>query len=477
VEKHVFDPNQPTGSMSLENVRNCFRALFQGDLFPLRPRASRVLEDFEYNTDALAQSIWAGTGVTVTHSTVKQEGNYALQAVIDITGERQLARAQVLNLSGFKQIKTWERCSAVSSAFKLFVRDVSGNESYWNLTSYATANTWKQDTITLATPDGNNGTPANLTNIISWGFQALDASATYIFDTITAICGLNVAVDSALVAGYYQNIYIGSMRLVYPGGSSPIITVPGANPRIDLLTINASGALEWTQGAEASSPNELTFPSGKFPICLVYCKPTMTKVVNFEDKDANPNEGYIYKDVRPLYLLGMSSFLALTDCPSSYSGQAGKHTRVKQDETGLEFLTDDSVKLTGDQTIAGVKTFSSFPVTPSSAPTTDYQVANKKFVDDQIATKASVAVLTGTISHGGTIPLPSGYTAGQCKWTVGAPYWSELPFNGDDNFIRGMNISVDANRVVTAQVYHDWDGGGKNNWVNISCHYIIIGVK
>lgn len=40
------------------------------------------------------------------------------------------------------------------------------------------------------------------------------------------------------------------------------------------------------------------------------------------------------------------------------------------------------VALTGNQTVAGIKTFSSFPVTPSSAPTTDYQVANKKYVDD-----------------------------------------------------------------------------------------------
>ena len=46
---------------------------------------------------------------------------------------------------------------------------------------------------------------------------------------------------------------------------------------------------------------------------------------------------------------------------------------------------DETVLMTGDQTIAGVKTFSSFPVTPSSAPTTNYQVANKKFVDDSIA--------------------------------------------------------------------------------------------
>ena len=40
------------------------------------------------------------------------------------------------------------------------------------------------------------------------------------------------------------------------------------------------------------------------------------------------------------------------------------------------------VDTTGDESISGVKTFSSFPVTPSSAPGSDYQVANKKYVDD-----------------------------------------------------------------------------------------------
>lgn len=40
------------------------------------------------------------------------------------------------------------------------------------------------------------------------------------------------------------------------------------------------------------------------------------------------------------------------------------------------------VKLTDAQTIAGVKTFSDFPITPSSTPANDYQVANKKYVDD-----------------------------------------------------------------------------------------------
>ena len=42
-----------------------------------------------------------------------------------------------------------------------------------------------------------------------------------------------------------------------------------------------------------------------------------------------------------------------------------------------------AVILTGDQTVAGVKTFSSSPIVPT--PTTDYQASTKKYVDDEVA--------------------------------------------------------------------------------------------
>jgi hypothetical protein len=42
------------------------------------------------------------------------------------------------------------------------------------------------------------------------------------------------------------------------------------------------------------------------------------------------------------------------------------------------------VKLTGDQTVAGVKTFSSIPVLPASDPTTDNQAVRKAYVDNAI---------------------------------------------------------------------------------------------
>lgn len=49
------------------------------------------------------------------------------------------------------------------------------------------------------------------------------------------------------------------------------------------------------------------------------------------------------------------------------------------------------VKDTGAEDIAGVKTFGSFPITPGSAPTTNYQVANKKYADDVAETAENAA--------------------------------------------------------------------------------------
>jgi len=61
------------------------------------------------------------------------------------------------------------------------------------------------------------------------------------------------------------------------------------------------------------------------------------------------------------------------------------------------------VATTGDETIAGIKTFSSFPITPNSAPTTDYQVANKKYADDNFLKNRAICYLlkrkNQTLSH------------------------------------------------------------------------------
>ncbi|OOS24644.1 pyocin knob domain-containing protein [Moraxella pluranimalium] len=93
---------------------------------------------------------------------------------------------------------------------------------------------------------------------------------------------------------------------------------------------------------------------------------------------------------------------------------------------------------------------------------------------------SNVVVMTGTIDHGGTIPLPNGFTESQCKWMVsmhedntGNATWdlwesARLRHYGFRCFCDG--------RIVTAQAYltgHNSPPG----WVNGRANYIIIGVK
>jgi len=76
-----------------------------------------------------------------------------------------------------------------------------------------------------------------------------------------------------------------------------------------------------------------------------------------------------------------------------------------QDTTIATKATDTAVvHNTGSESVAGVKTFSDFPVTPSSAPTTNYQVANKKYVDDSVVA-ASGGGVTSVNGASGVVVL------------------------------------------------------------------------
>jgi hypothetical protein len=72
----------------------------------------------------------------------------------------------------------------------------------------------------------------------------------------------------------------------------------------------------------------------------------------------------------------------------------------------------NDVHLTGDQTVAGVKTFSSSPIVP--APTTDLQVATKKYVDDvAIAGVADASTTTkGIVEEATQAEVDAGTAAG-----------------------------------------------------------------
>lgn len=86
----------------------------------------------------------------------------------------------------------------------------------------------------------------------------------------------------------------------------------------------------------------------------------------------------------------------------------------------------------------------------------------------QLITSANIAILTGTVAHGGTIPLPAGYTAAQCRWMVSIAQVSSPGGEGYERYV----CSVDENRVVAiiGTKGGKWDEYG-------NAHYMVIGVK
>lgn len=112
-------------------------------------------------------------------------------------------------------------------------------------------------------------------------------------------------------------------------------------------------------------------------------------------------------------------------------------------ETEMNSLLSAKVSTTGNQTIAGIKTFSSFAITPSSEPTSDYQTANKKYVDDR------VSVIKGEFYKP---------TKNEVLFTKESPSSISIP----TGFIVEVNeVSIETTSSVTLNLNSDLDTGTK----------------
>lgn len=109
-------------------------------------------------------------------------------------------------------------------------------------------------------------------------------------------------------------------------------------------------------------------------------------------------------------------------------------------------LDDKTVVLTaGDQTIDGVKTFSSPPVI-ASAPASNNEAANKKYVDD-MASKATGTTING-VSGNITLDLPMQLDPGTKSMSVDLSGYASLQtdnvFEGGNTFMAGIKGYVDS---------------------------------
>ena len=325
MEKYTYLFNEPQGAMSLENMRNTLRGLHELDVAPLRPTTKLIIDQFEYPTNAAINAVWVNDpdATITTDSTVKQEGTYSMK-VVSSPGGGRVNRTVNLDISNMATAEFWQRCDASASTLKFRLEDSSGDQSIWDVVTDATPDTWVLSQLDLSSPDETpTATPADLSDIVEVRFYSLDASESFWFDYLYIRSGLRINVNGGSVGDYFEQVYVSGARIVTDDQLSPLITNPTTNPRIDVLTVDSSGTYEWTQGAEAASPIIPVWASEKLPICAIYNRVGQSFIVDFDEKDNNPTEGYIYKDLRNI--LGTS-----TD----------EKTKVSSADTTTGLLTD-----------------------------------------------------------------------------------------------------------------------------------------
>jgi hypothetical protein len=84
--------------------------------------------------------------------------------------------------------------------------------------------------------------------------------------------------------------------VIFAGGSTPTVTAPSTNPRIDVLTIDSSGVLAWTTGAENASPVAPTYPANK--AALIELKNVVGETALYDNDNQQTGQGFILNDVR-----------------------------------------------------------------------------------------------------------------------------------------------------------------------------------
>jgi hypothetical protein len=247
----------------------------------------------------------------------------------------------------------------------------------------------------------------------------------------STITGAGTPVDPLVVigggGGVDTRVYsFTNMRMLAPGTRTVYAGILG------LTTNNSDESLVATNFGEAVSINRLATY-----ISINTCDEDTTLMIRKNSADTSNfitieagytgfktidfNEGYTDTDTFSLRLMmsGTATGEVMLGSPSA-PGNPGLYIIVQtstgsplgvQSVTGTGVDNTDpfnpvmsSVDLTTAQTVAGIKTFSSFPVTPSSSPTTQYQVSNKKYVDDnllalqnkilKVRTQSSTATLT-----------------------------------------------------------------------------------
>jgi hypothetical protein len=143
--------------------------------------------------------------------------------------------------------------------------------------------------------------PGSSTNIVPF---SLNKNVNGIAGSLTSFNITGITVTGGTWTAQTMKLYIqdgtyfiNGVRYLFTGNSTPTVTAPVSNPRIDVLTIDSSGTLAWTTGTENASPVAPTYPSNKLSICELYN--VVSETALYDNENQQPSQGYILNDVRP----------------------------------------------------------------------------------------------------------------------------------------------------------------------------------
>jgi len=160
----------------------------------------------------------------------------------------------------------------------------------------------------------NTSTNVTLINYVNYSLSGttltLSSMNTVLNQALTSFsASTNVTSDSwtaQTMQLYVQPgvVYVNGTEIYFAGGSTTTVTAPSSHPRIDVLTMDNTGTLNWTTGTESASPSAPTYPANQIPICELYN--VVSETVLYDNANQTSGGGYIYNDVRPFLSTGVN---------------------------------------------------------------------------------------------------------------------------------------------------------------------------
>ena len=250
--------------------------------------------------------------------------------------------------------------------------------------------------ITDATPSSHIGSTGTAHDVVTTSVNGFMSSTDKSkLDGIAAGAQVNVATDLSLGAATATTIPLNSSTgadVILPAVTTTTAGLMGSADKTKLDGIEAGATGDQT-GAEIKSLYESNANTNALTDSLLTLL-TTKKVKNVSTDALNDKLVITYTDntvsnlnindiITDVHVSG-ASLDATSNVLTLTSADGGANVTVDLSDfvnsSELTTALNITVKLTGSQTIAGIKTFTSSPIVPT--PTTDFAVATKKYVDD-----------------------------------------------------------------------------------------------